>query len=108
MVRKVPMFYLKNRNERTGKHFFDKDTMRFFDSKLPRNAYISDDDKTGYFISSEQFHGPEGSAPRKYSVRKMDLETGSVDSIDDFQQFPDYKSAQKKLKEVCKKCGGSI
>lgn len=50
---------------RPGCHFFDRDTMRFFNSRLCASAWIGRDGV--YFVTSERF----GTEPRRYSVRVM-------------------------------------
>jgi len=57
---------------RSGSHFFDADTMRFFRSRVAPDSYTG---KTGwYFITSEQNHGFGGTYPRLYTVRCLKLE----------------------------------
>jgi hypothetical protein len=60
---------IKRANKAIGNHFFDKDTLRFFDSKIEPRIYAG-----RYFITSEQF---DDSGPRLYSVREAE-ESGRV------------------------------
>lgn len=66
-----------------GSHFFDADTMRFFNSRLLEGVYPAETNngkwvaRTGnvfYFVTSERYDstygGPE---PRHYTVRRMTL-----------------------------------
>ena len=58
-------------NPGEGRHWFDRSSMRFFRTKLPRYGYRANDG-TIYFVTSEQFVDSRGNAdPRRYSVRKM-------------------------------------
>lgn len=66
-------------NARAGLHFFDRDTMRFFDSRIvPAGPYSGPGGV--YFVTSEQFHGSQGSAPRAFTVRTFDPATGEVET----------------------------
>ena len=60
-------------------HFFDKDAMRFFNSRLVDEVFPS----LGkvYFVTSEKF---DYNSPRKFSVRVLNLDTGSIDTVGDF------------------------
>ena len=76
---------VKRINKEKDRHFFDRDTMRFFRSKVERDALRFGqliDDK--YFITSEQF---DSSSPRLYSVRGFNLKEGSIDTVGEFQEF---------------------
>ena len=67
-------------------HFFDKDSMRFFDSRVCVEAF---DGPAGvFFVTSERFRGfgcPDG--PRLYTVRRFDRKTGAVTTPGTFQAF---------------------
>lgn len=66
-----------------GSHFFDRDTMQFFNSRLLNDVYPAEtnigkwDARTGnvfYFITSERFESLYSDPkPRHYTVRKMTL-----------------------------------
>ncbi len=66
-------------NARAGLHFFDRDSMRFFDSRIARGGPYCGPGGV-YFITSEQFHGSQGSAPRAFTVRSFDPATGEVET----------------------------
>ncbi len=72
----------RNRTNNTG-HFFDLDTMRFFNSRIGRSRPC----KNGvwYFVTSEK--PPHGS--RCYSVRKMELD-GDINTISEFCSLTAY------------------
>ena len=77
-------------------HFFEKSSMRFFDAKVDKVAYSNKTGDKAYFVTSEQFHGTEGSNPRKYSVRMCDLKTGNIKTIGDFNTIGTHAEAKKK------------
>lgn len=69
---------VKAANKARGHHFFDRDAMRFFDSRIEtRGALIGD----RFFVTSEQFHGSDGySAPRMFTVREA-MADGSIETV---------------------------
>lgn len=91
----IPIYRVKAANTNAGQHFFDKDTMRFFNSKVAPEAYTKDG-KTAYFITSEQ-HGNES---RKYTVRKMDMETGSITTVGEFQEHDSLSEAKRTVSKI--------
>lgn len=80
----------KRKNQETGHHFFDKGWIRFFDAKIETKGNLI---KGKYFITSEQFHGSEGSDARKYSIREA-MPDGSVKTIGDFNTFKSEEEAK--------------
>lgn len=52
-------------SERLGGHFFDKETMRAFNSRILSDLYRVGDSE-GYFVTSERF---DYDTPRTYTVR---------------------------------------
>lgn len=94
---------LEERNEKAGYHFFEKGTKRFFNSKIGKNGYVNNDGTKAFFVTSEQFRGLDGSAePRKYTVRVSDLRTGEVDTVGEFQEHSDSRSATNEAKRLSK------
>lgn len=93
---------LKRAVSETGSHFFDKDTMRFFKSRVAPGVIHTD---TGLvFITSEQFETWYPSYyrdARKYTVRKL-TEFGDIVEIGEFQQYDSLYAARKAAKEYGK------
>lgn len=93
---KVPMYLIKAKNYEAGHHWFSKDTMRFFNSKVPEEAYKKGD--KAYFISQEKSsfdnYTPE------YTIRVADLNTGEVDTVGEFGQYKSKYEAKKELKKI--------
>jgi len=73
-------------------HWFDKDTMKFFKSRVGNTVY-----KGVYFISSEQF---DYNSPRLYSIRKVVCENNRFDiqTIGDFQGYNTFSEAVYHIK----------
>lgn len=94
-------------SERLGSHFFDKETMRFFNSRILSDLYRVDDSR-GYFVTSERF---SYNTPRTYSVRyyvvihNNDENSDRIDigAIDEGYQLPTPYQAKKMAKEFAAK-----
>ena len=65
-------------NKRAGNHFFSKESMRFFSSRVHSEVYNG-----RFFVTSEKF---DWKSPRLYTVRKIESD-GSITTIGDFQGF---------------------
>jgi hypothetical protein len=81
-----------------GSHWFEKDTMRFFKSRVGDRAY-ADGRGGAYFVSSEK--GPHG--PRKYTIRKYDPKKCSIETIGKFQQYRTGAVANRIAKNIAAK-----
>lgn len=70
---------IKDDAKEKGSHFFDRDTMRFFRSRVSSNVYNG----LGgiYFVTSEQF---SSTSRRGYTVRKYEPKTGDISSVSTF------------------------
>ena len=69
--------------ERKGSHFFEKDTMRFFKSRVIYDVFPS---KNGvYFVTSEKKGFSDNT--RVFNVRFIDINTGSIDTINGFGAY---------------------
>lgn len=82
-------------NGNAGRHFFDRDTMRFFNSRVYADLYVQKGEEQGedvtYFITSER-NGKD--APRLYTVRYA-LDNGEVSTAGEFQQCNTLNEARK-------------
>ena len=91
----MTLIEFKEFNKEQGYHYFEPDTMRFFDSKIEQW------DSTDYFVTSEKT-GFE-STNRKYSIRKANFETGNVKTIGTFFQYDTIDEAELELDELVNK-----
>lgn len=90
---RISMEDVKEASRKGDKHFFDADTIRFFDSRVGPNAWQVGD--IAYFITSEQFHSPHGpSGARLYTVRQINLDTGNIDTIGEFNKMTESEAKQ--------------
>lgn len=79
-------------NKAQGFHWFDRDTMSFFNSRIVHWNHL------GYFISSER--GPMPDSPRLFTVRRADFETGNVRTVSKFQEFKTLAEAREAMGEI--------
>jgi hypothetical protein len=76
-------------NKRLGHHWFDADTLRWFNSRVGGTLYGG-----RYFVSSERgFDRQIWGGTRRYSVRRANP-NGSISTVGDFGQFATLKQAQ--------------
>ena len=73
---------VKRASQKGDRHWFDKDTMSFFHSRVSHDAYKVRD--RAWFVSSER-QEEDAAHPRLYSVRVCCLETGSIETVGTFQ-----------------------
>ena len=81
------MAQIKQANRDAGQHFFERGTMRFFRSKVATRRPING----AYFVTSEQF---DDNSPRLYTVRRVDLQTGKIDTVGEFQAWRTLRAAK--------------
>jgi hypothetical protein len=81
-------------NKSVGGHWFDRDTMRFFKTRIESGAVAlhTEDCHKARFITSEK--GPDG--VRKYSIREAQPD-GSIDTVGEFQQYRTRDAARAAL-----------
>lgn len=83
-------------------HFFDRDSMRFFSSRIGQNAYPTNNPFITLFVTSEKFEDRYSnySEPRYYTIRAYDSRTGSIDTVGEFQAYQSSKTANRVAKEL--------
>lgn len=80
-------------NKENGYHFFDRDTLRFFGSRVHPRLYGD------YFVTSEHnFDRTE----RHYTVRRFTDENGNVETVDGFQNYASYSGAHAAARRLAK------
>lgn len=90
---------IKNLAEKNHSHFFDKDTMKFFSSRLSELCWKIEQEI--YFITSEadQSYIKHSGSKRAFTVRKCSL-NGNIETVGKFQEFSTVKEARKKIMEL--------
>jgi hypothetical protein len=94
------MAQIKDRNALAGHHYFSRDTMRFFNSRIPRQTPVDAEysDDLVFFITSEQFEDSRGrKAPRYYHVRTFRPSSGDCGSGAgaDYRSIEDARKAAR-------------
>lgn len=82
---------MKGANNSAGFHFFSKDAMRFFRSRIAPGVVHG-----RVFITSEQF---DYQSPRLYTVRAL-KDDGSTAQLSEFQQFDTLRQARAYVRRI--------
>lgn len=82
---------VKNANRAAGMHWFDRDTTRFFRTRIESKLLAGD-----YFITSEAY---SDTAPRLYSIRQAQPD-GGIETIGRFQGYTTKAAAQEAVKKL--------
>lgn len=82
-------------NRSAGQHWFDRDTMRFFNSRISDCLYSG-----RLFVSSERMRY-ESSTPRRYTVRFVDTDAG-IETLGEFDEFATSRQAHARIHRVVK------
>lgn len=86
---------------KAGNHWFDRDTLRFFNSRISGTVYPSKDGSC-YFVSSERM---DWQSPRLYSVRRAfyDADGGfRIETVEEFQHYASRSGAHKAAQRTAK------
>lgn len=94
----VSMRWIKSR---AAGPFFSPATMKFFQSRLPDSGLRNGDHV--FFWTSEQC-GWAGDTVRQFTLRQLDLVTGKVDTVGDFQAYPTAAKAQAAVRDAARNC----
>jgi len=80
-------------NKAAGDHWFEKDTLRFFDGIVPEDQEVV---HGRFFVSSEQFNSD---SPRLHTLRHVNA-AGGIDTVGHFQQFETFDDARAALSQA--------
>ena len=83
-------------------HFFEPLAMKFFNSRLARYGFENHNGEI-FFVTSESF---DSYSPRRYSVRVLDIETGRIETMNNFQSYETKQKALGAIRKVLKFTGG--
>jgi len=86
------MAEVKAANEAAGYHFFDPDTMLFFNSQIHGGLLPGD-----YFVTSESYTGEDDE--RRYTVRRARA-NGSIETVGGSVGFHAYRSFEDAMLAV--------
>ena len=79
---------VKSIDKSNGGHFFDKDTMKFWGTRIETSVF-----KNGCFVTSEDNYNK---TKRLYTVRRFNGK--SIDTIGDSQQYKTKESAREAVR----------
>src|SRR5690242_11266218 len=92
----VDISVVRSRAKARGSHFFDRDTMKFFGSRVERTAYQIGN--AIFFISSEQ---EDHTKPRGWTIQRQDQD-GHIRKVGQFQQYKSLNEARSALRSIIK------
>lgn len=85
------MAEVKAANKAIDNHWFERSTMRFFNSRVESGLYGG-----RFFITSERM---ELTMPKKYSIREA-MTDGDIKTVGVFQEFTTLEDARKHAKHL--------
>lgn len=89
---------------RSGSHFFDKDTMRYFKSRIDDVTFTGPDG--WYFVTSEKHESAfaQINEPRKYTVRRLSVTPNDLRlyELGGFQAYPTLRRARTAARHAAK------
>lgn len=83
---------VRTKNKEAGFNFFDKETMKFWDSKVESGLF-----RGTYFITSEK-NGINGK-PRQFTIRQV-LKTGEIRTVGKGREYSTLESARDGVKAL--------
>lgn len=86
---------IRQANERSGQHFFEPGTMRFFGSRVGNKVHGG-----AFFVTSEQ-SGFDPASPRRYSLR-FARPDGHVEQVGEFLAYGTQARAEAAIKRALK------
>jgi hypothetical protein len=90
MTSPITIGTIRTRATDAGSHWFDRDTMRLWGTRLLSTVYEGAE-RRAYFVSSEP-QGFIGGGPRLYTVR-VSHPDGRIDTVGDLGAFDDRRNA---------------
>jgi hypothetical protein len=96
MIETVSMRWIK---AQASGPFFSPRAMKFFNSRLPDTGLRNGD--RVFFWTSERCDWA-GDAERQFTLRMLDLVTGKVDTVGEFQQYPTAAAAQAAVRNAAR------
>ena len=82
---------IRRANAAAGFHYFDRPTMRFFDSRVLPTVHTNG--HRVLFVTSERDDHRAKPKPRLYTVREFDPTTARIDTVGDFQGYTTARQA---------------
>lgn len=99
---KLTLAEIRRANRDAGKHFFGRETMRFFRSRVYAGMYGGPDSPNTYFVTSEQFVPLSGPAEsRMYTVRVARAD-GTCETFGEFQAYRTLAEARDAARKAAR------
>ena len=90
---------IKRANANAGNYWFDRGSMRFFNTSLPSSSVYPAPDGGAYFVTSECME--PGRTPRRFTVRLCDSD-GDVETVGDFMAYRTAEDAFSAIIDISK------
>jgi hypothetical protein len=90
----LSMSYIKELNQSKGQYFFSPSTTSFFKSKYPQ--YALKKGNYAYFVTGETNPSQE----TKFTIRKINLETGDTSTEGEFFEYSSRWEAEKEMRKL--------
>lgn len=87
---------------KTKGHWFDKDTMQFFQCRLSETLYYSPIERRIYFVSSEKQKSFTFDYNRQYTARVYNVDTGEISELGEFGQYSTGQQAHAAIRKQIK------
>ena len=91
---KANLAALKAEMSAAGSFFWSRGAMKFFNSRSTTAVTESYDKRRVYFVTSERF---DDTTPRRYTVRMWDRDVKQENTIGEFQQYRDLRTARNAM-----------
>lgn len=88
---------IRHYNKNTYGHWFSRDTMRFFKTKLSSWVGYNSDKDLFFFISSEKFRDND---ERRYTIRYYNPTSFDIGSYSEFLEYDSLSSAKKAAEKL--------
>ena len=85
-----------------SRYWFSPENLRFFSSRILATTYGPDSAGNVYFVSSEQRGDYRIVAARRYTVRKYQPHTNSIETVGEFQEYATAALAKAAAREAAR------
>ena len=83
---------------KTSGHWFDAETLRFFQCRISEDLYYRPSTNIIYFVTSEKQRSFHFEHPREYSVRAYNTTNGEIDTVGEFGAHKTLAQAKREAK----------
>lgn len=98
-----PYYSLDDMRESSRKadyHFFDRETMRFFNSRVEEVTHVTAHTKTRVLFITSESYGRYDTEPPRFTVREFFPATGKVNTIGEFMQYSTLDAAKTAILDI--------